>query len=309
MITYLTQSAKAWELLKDGALAKAVGVKEEKVQELGWKVIETFKTRYESGVQRSGMWDKSVEELVRIISRNSVNNPAAKIFWNEMYGVEVEEEGSTVGDEGRPLTRILKDPLPLNDIAALEERLNISLPNDYKDFLETTNGMDESWVGFMVEPALFPASEVRWITKEEEYFTDLTADFLPDSFNLLMEIYNDEQWPTVGTPLEIGSADINHVWLLPPPKVKEIVSMYLKQRGRSAEIKALIENAVMSWAGSLREFENLEWCVITWASGGAADMRAYSSFKAYLVYKAEASESEGSDVNNPEQVLFSYSCR
>lgn len=308
MITYLTKSAKAWELLKDGALGKAIRVREERVQELGWKVVETFKTRYESGVQKSGMWDKSVGELVRIIAHNSVNNPAAKCFWNEMYGVE-EEEGSKDGDESRPLRSILKDPLPRNDIAALERRLNISLPDEYKDFLETTNGMGESWGGFIVEPPLFPASEVRWITKEEEYFTDLTADFFPESFNLLMEIYNDEQWPTVGTPLEIGSADINNVWLLPPPKVKEIVSMYLKQRGRNEKIKTLIKNGVTSWAGSITEFENLEWCVMTWASGGAADMRAYPSFKAYLVYKAEASESEDSDVDNPERVCFSYSCR
>ncbi|PMD18443.1 hypothetical protein NA56DRAFT_751393 [Hyaloscypha hepaticicola] len=288
MITYLTKSAKVWELLKDGALAKAIGVKEEKVQELGQKVIETFKRRYENGVQRSGMWGISVEEVVQIIEHNSINE-APKSFWNEMYGVEEEKEGSKDGDEGRPLTSILKDPLPRNDIAALEDRLNISLPNDYKDFLEATNGMGESWGGFIVEPPLFAASEI--------------------SFNLLMDIYNDEQWPTVGTPLEIGSADINHVWLLPPPKVKEIVSMYLNQRGLSVKIKTLIENAVTSWAGSVREFENLEWCVMTWASGGAADMRAYPSFKAYLVYKAEASESEGIGIDNPERVCFSYSCR
>ncbi len=154
-------------MLNDGALAKAIGVKEQKVQELGWKVIERFKTRYESGVQRSGMWDQSVEELVRIISHNSVNNPAAKSFWNEMYGFEVEEEGSKDGDETRPLPSILKDPLPRTDIAALEKRLNVSLPNVYKDFLETTNGIDESWGGFTAEPPLFPASEVRWVIQEE----------------------------------------------------------------------------------------------------------------------------------------------
>jgi hypothetical protein len=305
MITYLTQSAKAWELLKDGALAKAIGVKEEKVQELGRNVIEAFKTRYENGVQRSGMLDQSVEELVRIISHNNANNPAAKSFWKEMYGIGQEEEV----DEDRFLKSILKDPLPRNDIAALEERLNISLPNDYKDFLATTNGMGKAWDGFEAEPPLFPASEVRRITKEEEYFTDLRADLLPDSAGSLSQIYDTEEWPTVGTPLEIGTEDINSVWLLPPSKVKEIVSTYLKQRYRSAEIKSLIENAVTSWASSVREFENLEWCVMTWASGGAVDMRAYPSFKAYLVYKAEASESDYFDRPPPEQICFSYSCR
>jgi hypothetical protein len=131
MIVYLTQSAKAWEVLKDGALAKAIGVKDEKVQELGGRVLETFRTRYEKGVQRSGMWDKSVAELVQIISHNTANNEAAKSYRYEMYGVEEEEEKSGgKGDGGKRLTTILKDPLSRNDIAALEKRLDISLPDD-----------------------------------------------------------------------------------------------------------------------------------------------------------------------------------
>lgn len=116
------------------------------------------------------------------------------------------------------------------------------------------------------------------------------------------------KWPKVGTPLEIGSEDIYQVWLLPPPKVKELLILYLKQRERSVEAKASIENAIISWAGSVREFENLEWCVLTWASGGAAHMEAYPSFKAFLVSKAQASvDSNGRE--SPEQVCFPYSCR
>jgi hypothetical protein len=308
MIVYLTQSAKAWEVLKDGALAKAIGVKDEKVQELGCRVLETFRTRYEKGVQRSGMWDKSVAELVQIISHNTANNEAAKSYRYEMYGVEEEEKSGGKGDGGKHLTTILKDPLSRNDIAALEKRLDISLPDDYKDFLAATDGMGASWGGIIVDPPLFAGSEVRWITEEEEYFTDLAADIFPDIFDSIRDIYDDEEWPTVGMPLEIGSYDIFEVWLLPPPKVKELVAIYLDQRERGSEIKALIKNAITAWAGSLGEFENLEWCVMTWVSGGVVDMQAYPSFKAFLVNKAEAS-ADDYRMETPEQVCFSYSCR
>jgi len=245
------------------------------------------------------MWHKPVEELVQIISHNTVNNQAAKAYRNELNGPD--------GDEDKHLTNILKGRLSRNDIAGVEKRLGIALLDDYKDFLATTNGMDASWGGILQDPPLFPASKVRWITKEEEYFTDLTADILPDVFILIRDIYDNEKWPKVDTPLEIGSEDIDSVWLLPPVKVKELVAMYLNQRDRSADIKAFIENAIISWAGSVGGFEKLEWCVITWASGGAVDMRAYPSFKAFLVSKAEAS-AEDNGTKDPEQVCFSYSC-
>jgi hypothetical protein len=304
MINYLTQSTKAWGLLKDGTLAKAIGVKDEKVQELGGKVIDAFKTRYGKGVQRNELWNKSMEELVQIISHNTVNNQAAKSYRVEMYRPEEESEE---GDEGKHLTTILETPLSRADIADLEKRLDISLPDDYKDFLATTDGMGASWGGIIPKPPLFPASEVRWITKED-YFTDLDADIFPGIFGLTKEIYGDEQWPMVGMPLQIGSEDIDEVWLLPPLKVKEIVAMYLTVRERSAEAKTIIENIITSWAGSVGEFAHLEWCVMTWASGGAADMRAYPSFRAFMVNKAQDS-SDDRGMELPEQVCFSYSCR
>jgi len=100
-----------------------------------------------------------VEELIQIISYNILNNQAVKNWWNELYGPE---------EEGNHPTAILKDPLSRSDIAALETRLNISLPDDYKEFLATTNGLGASWDGITEGPPLFPASEVRWISEEEE---------------------------------------------------------------------------------------------------------------------------------------------
>lgn len=303
MIVYLTQSEKTWGLLKDGGLAKAVGVKNEKVQDLGERVLETFKLRFENGVQKSEMWDKSVKELAQIISHNTVVNPASIDCRGERYGSEVEME------ESERLTTILKDPLPRSEITALEKRLEVALPDDYKEFLAATNGMGPSWGGVITDTPLVPASEIRWITVEEDYFTDLAADFVPDIFHVLYTTHEDE-WPTVGRTLEIGSEDIDNVWLLPPAKVQELVSHYLGLRGHSGETNQTIESAATAWAGSVADFEKLDWCVMTWAAGGSATMESYPSFKAFLVHKADSSADDTyRSGENPETVCFSYSCR
>lgn len=50
-IDYLVQSSKAWKVLKNGALARALGVKDEKVKQLAETILETFKERFERGPQ------------------------------------------------------------------------------------------------------------------------------------------------------------------------------------------------------------------------------------------------------------------
>lgn len=302
MISSLTESEKSWMILKDGALAKAVGVKDELIKELGSNVLETFRIRYEEGVQRSEMWEKSIEELLHVISENTMDSPATKILRKELYGAEE-------GKKRKPPTTILKDALPRKEGAELEERLGTALPEDYKAFLGITNGMDSSWNGISNDPPLYPASEVRWITNAEPYFTDLDAQLLPGALNLLRDVYNKGKWPKVGTPLWIGLYDIYCVWLLPPVKVKELIQLYLTGREKSPEIKAALEKAMIAWAGDLEAFEKLEWCVLTWASGGAAHMEAYPSFRAYLVSRAEKSGRNLGDRDDVERACFSYSCR
>jgi hypothetical protein len=55
---------------------------------------------------------------------------------------------------------------------------------------------------------------------------------------------------------------------------------------------------VEDFVGSMGEFEKLDWCCVTWASGGAAQMDGYKSFKAYLSHVAEKSAKVEKDVWN-----------
>lgn len=107
-------------------------------------------------------------------------------------------------------------------------------------------------------------------------------------------------------PLQLGSQNIDEVWLLPPSKVKELITFYLDIRERSSENRAAIEKAMKSWAGSVEEFKKLDWCVMTWASGGAASMEFFPSFKGFLVHKAESSSEENREGACEER--FAFSC-
>lgn len=80
-----------------------------------------------------------------------------------------------MGMEERPET-LWKDPATKAEINEIEQRLEVDLPDDYKDFLKLSNGFgnneDGIFNGIIVEPALYPTSEVQWTTCSDT-FSDL----------------------------------------------------------------------------------------------------------------------------------------
>ena len=71
-IEYLAQSAVAWKTLKEGALAKTVGVQDSKVMRLAYDAEETFAARFTLGKQTQGtMIDLTMAELVKLCSDNT----------------------------------------------------------------------------------------------------------------------------------------------------------------------------------------------------------------------------------------------
>lgn len=96
-------------MLKDESLAKVIGLKNEKIKQLVGTIIDKFKQRFERG-SRPQLGDKSVEELVKIISHNTVKSRGARKNWNMI---------------------LLRKSLPRDEILKLEERLKIALPTDY----------------------------------------------------------------------------------------------------------------------------------------------------------------------------------
>ncbi|KAF1981125.1 hypothetical protein K402DRAFT_398822 [Aulographum hederae CBS 113979] len=289
-------SRKVWKELAQGALAKAVGVQDDKVRALAEEVEQTFRQRCEEGLQR--MPDQPIEQLLSTIDKNTRTNKGALEFFEGYLGAGVEPE------------TLYLDPAGPAEILELERRLNVTLPNDYKTFLSISNGFAWSWNGIIMDAPLHPASKLRWFRDDETYFTELSIT-IDESF-----IHTDEQrrtkysidaWPTVGRAIEIGHEDIDNVWLLPPENTKRLKDWYLAiidDDEISEQLRMAALKTISAFAGSRKEFEKLDWLVLTWASGGSACMTAYASFKVFLEEKARASGTCWDDED-----ALAYRCR
>lgn len=281
--TYVASVRSVWPLLMKGALARAAGIEDAKEKKAGRLAVKTFKQRFQDGPRRSLLWSKSIAELLRTISDNTVASEGAHNYWAKARMKETEWP-----------TNLLKDGLPAEQITSLERRLGVSLPQDYKEFLSCSNGLASSWSGIIMDPPLFEASKVNWTTENDEYFTGLGADLINLQGALDGEMkFEDEGigngWPKVGQVVQIGSEGIDNVWLLPPARVKRLRKAYAEIMEIHDDARRSLQTAIKDFAGSLEEFENVEWCVLTWVSGGVASMYGFPSFKAFLVEKAEKS--------------------
>lgn len=194
----------------------------------------------------------------------------------------------------RPVpSTILHPPASECLIAETESRLGTTLPADYKEYLRITSGNDAAFSGIIREAPLFKCEDIRWIADDEEYFYELTLDIPHNSSQIARALTGDGgAWPNVGKGIIIGEEDIDSTFLIKPETVKEVkdkVRSILDARDVSEEIKHSLKNAVQDFAGSVEAFEEMDWCVVTWASGGAAQMDGHSSFTAYLRHVGEHS--------------------
>ncbi|MCJ1310369.1 hypothetical protein MMC25_004033 [Agyrium rufum] len=329
----LTGSAIAWKILKDGVLAKAIGVQDSKVRQFAQEVEETFTARYTLGRQTKGTtFELPMPEILNLCSENTLSNPGAIESNLEMNGPWGEDDSSVEGenedeDEDLKQQRIEKEtpvnlpdavlyaPASSEDIAELEKRLNVTLPADYKEFLHISNGLGSTWGGILFEPPLHPTKDVKWLKKEEEgYLTDIPLAWLPEWHPLHFPRRDGEEWVTVGSVIELGTEDIDSVWLLPPETVARRRDAYIRhyenEAAASCGQRMAFDIAVQAFAGSREAFDSMEWCVLAWTAGGGASLTAYPSFKAFLAEKAWASGRERDDFSDlPEENCFSYKCR
>ncbi|PGH04609.1 hypothetical protein GX51_03442 [Blastomyces parvus] len=286
-LTYLPQSRRAWEALKDGTLARAIGVNDDKVRVYADELEEIIAERIRDG--RMEFDPLTMREMLEILDTNTRTNPASLAQYTD-------------GDA--PPESLFHDPASRADIAAAEKRLGIKLPADYKEFLAITDGFEQSWGGIVADPVpLHGVSEIRWLEDDEDYFLDLEIDLINPGFPY--------KWAKVGKAIEIGCDDIYNVWLIPPWKVHEVqdrVSDIMDSGEYDEALKSRLVYEMESFAGSRENFMKLEWCLVTWASGGVASMKSYPSFAAYTRENVEASSTSVNDELQPE-TFFGYQCR
>ncbi|KAJ4302685.1 ribosome-recycling factor [Kalmusia sp. IMI 367209] len=267
-IQKLAESRRAWGILKDGALGKALNLDDDKVHAFVHQVENVLDERFRDG--RMVPQDMPMRKLLEQIEHNGFHLPDPE----DHAPLDPEFEKT-----------FFRKPVAASEITDVEKRLAVDLPDDYKEFLKVSNGFGPLYNGVIFNPPLLKVEEVRWLTDEEDYFTDLHFDPLDDTGVASSDV-------TVGKAIEIGKHDIYNTWLIPPSKTdeyKEYVRKTLDHRSSnvSEERKKKMRQQIQSFAGSEEVFWSMEWMCVVWASGGSASMFSYPSFKGYLARMAE----------------------
>ena len=277
-ITYLAEAHPLWPLFLRGLVADAMDISQDELKAKGGKLVEAFSERLKNPPGSSPLSSMTTKGLLELADNNTVKG-AGTAHYSEM------------GDE--PPETLLRDPASKEDISDLEQRLDITLPQDYKAFLSISNGLgcndDGIYNGYFPDPSLHAASDVHWV---EDDYIELPVELLeiPREIEALIPAEKHKsrlQWdtplPLFDLVLELGTADIDSIWLVHPRLVAQARGAYMKMHEvANGEQRKVLERAIQAFAGSMDAFEKLEWCCVKSSSGGAATMIWYSGFRKYL---------------------------
>lgn len=264
----LFQSRRAWGLLQHGALADALNLDSEKLENFTQQLESVLDERFKIG--RLILQDLPIRKLLDQIQHNGFN---------------LRDSRDHAPPDSKYKETFFQTPVTDSEIADAEASLGINLPDDYKSFLRESNGFGPLYNGILYEPPLHSLEDIRWITDEEDYFTGLLFDPVCEK-----ETGNAQSDTMIGKTIEIGTYDIDNTWLVPPSNVAEYknwVKRTLDRDDVEVERKEKVRKQLIDFAGSEDAFWALDWICVTWAAGGAAMFEYWPSFRAYLTEMAE----------------------
>ncbi|KAL0934088.1 uncharacterized protein CTRU02_210887 [Colletotrichum truncatum] len=222
----------------------------------------------------------TISELVRAIDRNTRANAPYYPDHNSDERI-VALAGHKEMDEdkvNRPST-LLRLPVPTHqEITELEERLEVTapLPDQYKAFLRTTNGMGPIWWNeTQLIRLLCPISNVE---VSEDWEVPIQLELLP-SRSLEPTI----EWPLLRRSISVSNRYGNgDVFLVEPKLVAEAKAVFFEVYDALPEAgKAKLRREVEEVYGTLEAFRELEWAVLLWTDW-FAEMLSYRDFAALL---------------------------
>ncbi|KAI4611861.1 uncharacterized protein J4E87_010363 [Alternaria ethzedia] len=273
------ESRQAWKLYKSETLRQQLNIDE--------AALAAFAKDFENAL---------TDRLTNGRTRPTANTSMQELLKAAEYNTKYNAEARKVNPEP-PETSLFHSPAADSQIEEAEARLNITLPADYKTFLRLSNGFGSSWghpLGDLQTP-LHTVDELRWLdSAEEDYFTDLTLDlptrwdkwpFAPPPTKKAYACDEVTEHFLIGRALEIGTQEIDNMWLLPPSTItpiKQTVKKMLEDETLGEREKNSVRVAIRDFAGSEEKWEEMEWACVTWASGGVAAMYVYPSFRAWL---------------------------
>ncbi|KAF2797139.1 hypothetical protein K505DRAFT_322778 [Melanomma pulvis-pyrius CBS 109.77] len=265
----LSKSRQVWRYLKHHALARTIEVNEDKLEAFSKEVYETFKERLEKGGARE-LRNVSTKELVRMFNENTLKNAV----WEEM---EVDPDD--------PPDTILHEPATKEQIKELEERLGHDLPDDYKEFLSETNGLDSFWNGFFGEPKLLGTDDVQVFdaTEQQEIWNEASVEI---AFVTNMSVKVD--WAILDRVILIndGGEESKFVWLVEPEYGQKLgASFFAAFSQLPPEEQAHVQKLLGYFHAGKESAAQVDWQVCVW-SPHTLDLTSYQSFREYLEHLA-----------------------
>ncbi|KAF5607574.1 hypothetical protein FPANT_827 [Fusarium pseudoanthophilum] len=227
------------------------------------RACQMAENRLQSGPRRRYA-GQSIEKLVHTISENT--------FKNCPYGrLDAYRPPDNLRNRPKDADGLLQRGCTVSGIRALEKRLGVTLPEDYKEFLSITNGLGSMWDGQNLVDYLAGAQEVNW----------QEVDFLEG--NELPLLSSDEPLPGTGNMLEWPSfeksrciclsGDINdedragHLFLIGQDRLQPAKDYFFKTYEERNNIQRReLERLVQETYGSMENFRNLEWGLISWTA-------------------------------------------
>ncbi|KFA55419.1 hypothetical protein S40293_10006 [Stachybotrys chartarum IBT 40293] len=238
----LVQHRNVWPILCAGALARTLRIDATKLKHFADTVLDTFIERLKKGRRPLKTASKPIGELLSIIEQN-----------NKTKGVTFYEECDVDIPEVFHVLPGATDP----QISDLETSLGVSLPDDYKEFLNYSNGFGDMFNGYFMNLALLGTDAVTWADTQYANILPIDLQGYPDGLFPLT--------PANGTTgADAYGEAMNH------PQVP-------------TEVKAITKKLVISRYGSWEEFMKLEWVVMKIFD---TERTAFGSFRGYLEYMA-----------------------
>ncbi|TLS30849.1 hypothetical protein PpBr36_02663 [Pyricularia pennisetigena] len=271
----LACSRAAWKRLLakengDQPLLRALEIDSGDLRSAADRAVHIVEKRLREGAVKSfDGTTKTMEELAKRISNNTMKNCP----WDQLCVFDPEQrKPDNEGGLLRP---------PTAKASELETRLDTELPQDYKELLAATNGMEPIWNGGPLLDILARAEEVDWM--DIEHLSNLQACMVRDD-DPPPHSGNELKWPSL-PPKAISLSPAGspaHLLLLDRKTTAACKQGFFEQfEQRTAEQKKELERVVCETYGSMEEFRAVEKGLILWRDY-ELDMVAYNGVRGLL---------------------------
>ncbi|KAF2241228.1 hypothetical protein BU26DRAFT_183530 [Trematosphaeria pertusa] len=231
-----------------------------------WLELSRSRQRLEKGAARIYK-DLPMKELVKMCNDNTIKNAV----WEEMDVEDPDDPPETILHKGATAEQIKK----------CEERLEHDLPDDFKEFLSLTNGIDTFWNGFYGEPKMLSTEEIHYFDASEQqaiweeaaveigFFTGMSVPAKYPRMNPVIQING-------------GGEDSKFVWFMTPELGRALGGAFFEAFGQlPPDEHEHVKKLLGHFHAGLKDVTQIEWQVILW-SVQTLSLVTYHSFREYL---------------------------